>query len=1088
MITNYPYNETGGSEQNWCITQDHRGVLYVGNYEKGVLEYDGVDWRSIPIPNNVPVWSLVTGENGAVYVGAEGDFGLLEPDRRGQLGFRSLYDSTLRQSLPNIIVWKTYFSEGKVWFCAHTGIFVFDPQTEDIEFIPTPENAYHSFIVENRLFNSDWGEGLMVYESDHFERVPGGDFFHEMAITGLDHYNSHQLLVSTMENGIYLLNTVSGEIDDSFLNRELMDEFRSNLVTYTKLFDHFLLVCTYSHGLYVLDRSGKVIEIISESEGLIDNTISYVYTDSRLNGSGPLWIANWKGVSKVEANNPFRVFTESSGFENLITDIVHFKGELFVSTMSGLFYKSSSAGRTQFQHLPEIGNNVNDLQVIEPRPGRTFLLVSTDREVYVIDERMRVSSLKEIIVNPPDNPVDLEQISGRFILSDPERPDVIYTGSTRVVGLQYSRGQWNEIFRSDRLNEELYRMARDRYGYLWVSTPMEVIRIDMELSPAFTTRVFSSENGLPFNEDNTVFLNPESKNLMVGTRDGFYRFNYFQEGFVPDSLFNSKLPAGSNIIRSFHNDRDGDYWFSFENEKMGWSEMVVRNFDDHMDIIFDKPFQRLPSAASADLFFSDPESGVWFSKSDELYHFDKAFARKDTLPFQTLIRKVVINQDSVLYYGTNFKLKRHGGYTIQVSQDEDTQPYIKSRFNNIEFHWAAPFFEQEDRLQYSYLLEGFNKSWSEWQTVPFREFTNLRYGRYTLKVRAKNVYGMESDPASYAFVINRPWNASFPAILAYILLSGLLVYALIRLYTQRLTRENIRLEGVIEERTAEIRKQKEELTDSIEYASRIQRALLPSDRLMEERNIDHFILFRPRDIVSGDFYWMGEKDDKMLIVAADCTGHGVPGAFMSMLGMTFLDEIVIKSEITSTDEVMEALRDHVIHSLEQSGASNHEIIMDGMDLSMISLDMKSNTFQYSGAYNPLYLVRELKRSEKVKLKNGEVLDLPRGSIHDDRNLLIQVRADQMPIGISEKKMRFSATSFKDEGYNIYMFSDGFLDQFGGPKRKKFMSKNFKKLLLDMQSTPLKEQGAALEKVLIAWMGEISQIDDILVMGLRVKPQ
>ncbi len=198
MITNYPYNETGGSEQNWCITQDHRGVVYVGNFEKGVLEYDGVTWRSIAIPNNVPVWSLATGSNGVVYVGAEGDFDLLEPDNKSQLQFRSLCDSSLLEAEPNTTVWKTYFNEEKVWFCTFKGIFVYDPLTEEIKVIETPENAYFSYIVDNRLFNSDWGEGLMVYENDHFEPVPGGDFFHEMTITGLEGFDSELLLVATM--------------------------------------------------------------------------------------------------------------------------------------------------------------------------------------------------------------------------------------------------------------------------------------------------------------------------------------------------------------------------------------------------------------------------------------------------------------------------------------------------------------------------------------------------------------------------------------------------------------------------------------------------------------------------------------------------------------------------------------------------------------------------------------------------------------------------------------------------------------------------------------------------------------------------
>ena len=304
MITNYPYSETGGSEQNWCITQDHRGVIYVGNYEKGIQEYDGVEWRSIAIPYGAPVLSLVCGDDGVVYVGADGDFGLLEADLMGELHFRSLCDSVFRQKDRPIIVWKSYAHKKKIWFCTHDGIYIFKPATGDIELIQTPENAYHSYIADGRLYNSDWGEGLMVYESDHFERVPGGDFFHEMAITGLEHFASGNLLVSTLENGIYLFNTQTGVIDDSFLSRELMEDFREMQITYTKLLDEDLLVCTYSNGLYILDRSGELKEIISESEGLIDNTVIQVYADDRINGAGPIWIDHWKGVSKIETNNP----------------------------------------------------------------------------------------------------------------------------------------------------------------------------------------------------------------------------------------------------------------------------------------------------------------------------------------------------------------------------------------------------------------------------------------------------------------------------------------------------------------------------------------------------------------------------------------------------------------------------------------------------------------------------------------------------------------------------------------------------------------------------------------------------------------
>ncbi|MFH0758327.1 MAG: SpoIIE family protein phosphatase [Bacteroidota bacterium] len=1086
LITNYPYTETKGTEQNWCITQDHRGVVYVGNHDKGVLEYDGVEWRTIPVPNNVTVRSMVTGDDGVVYVGAEGEFGMLEPDRYGKLQFISLYDSTLHDQFPDIIVWKTYFEDGKTFFCCSNVIFVYNPPANDISILETPENAFYAFFVNRKLCILDWGNGLMVHNGDAFVTVPGGEFFHEKFITGMEQLDDNQLLVSTMDDGIFLFDFDHGTADDSFLDPALMELFIASEVPYMTILNDQILVCTFGRGLYILDRNGEVQEIISESEGLDDGTIPHVYSDEQLKGSGPIWIAHWKGVSKVEVNTPFRLLTKNAGFNKLITDITYFNDRLYVSTFEGLFQMVSGSQGVGFTPVEDLQIPIWDLCVVEPLPGRSFLVATSDLEAFVIDKQMKVAAMRDLMVNPPDTEEEIEQISGRYIFADPEYKDIIYLGYTQLVGLRYTGGRWREISRIRNLHEEIFQMMKDKYGYLWISSLQYVIRIDMALTHEATMRFFSTEHGLPASEDYNVFLHPENQEVLVGTKDGFYRFDYFNDQFMPDTFFNTILPPGENSIRAMHQDRDGDYWLSFENQYKGWAELVARKTGDQLKVISENPFQRLPNA-SVDVFTDDNENGVWFSKSDELYHFDKSFSTNDTLHFQTLIRKVIINGDSVLYHGSNYKENGHGGYSIHLFQEEDTQPVIKYRYNNIEFHWAAPYFEQEENLLYSYKLVGFSEEWSDWNKASYKEFTNLKYGHYTLFVESRNVYGYEGGAASYSFVISRPWHASIPAIISYILLSGLLVFLIIKLYTRRLKNENLRLEEIIEERTAEIRKQKEELTDSIEYASRIQRAMLPSDELMDENNIDHFILFRPRDIVSGDFYWIGSKGDKLLIVAADCTGHGVPGAFMSMLGMTFLDEIVIKSEITSTDEVMEALREHVINSLEQTGKSMEEAVKDGMDLAMISVDLKTNNIQYSGAYNPLYLVRKLKRSEKAKLTRGEELELPRGSIHDENHVLIQIKADQMPIGVSEKDMRFTSTTLRDEGYNIYMFSDGFLDQFGGPQGKKFMSKNFKKLLLELQSVPLGEQGSALEKVLLGWMGEISQIDDILVMGLRVNP-
>jgi len=1088
LINNYPFDITGGDQQNWAVTQDSRGLIYVGNQAKGVLEYDGVEWRSIPVPNNTRVQSLVSGEDGMVYVGCMGDFGVLRPDDRGLLTYHSLCDSAYKAAYPEFDTWKVFYVNDQVYFSAGENDVIYDTRTDSTTYIQKPLSFSISYLKGGMHLNSSWDQGLQVYEKGSFKPLPGGRFFRHKTVLGLEVFGPRVLLVSTYQSGIYLYNYDTGSVKD-FVEPELMELFSDANVPFMDItHNQQVLVGTqYDKGLFILDKSGQVQDVISEAEGLLEETIAQAYMNAKTQRDEPIWIAHWRGVSKVETNSPLRFFSERSGFKGLINDLAYFGDKLFISTMEGVFYLQSSPTGTQFIMLDEIQEEIWDLMVLRPSGRREFLLASANKEVFVIDLNQNVSLLSEIIEKDNVDRNILEQFGGQRMVQDMPKKQTFYMGFDQVLAVSYQRGRWYLDDFAPKIEEEILEMMTDIYGYLWISTNQSIFRLDMSLPNDTLFRTYGNAQGLPQDEGNTVLQNIRTGEVLMGSRDGFYSFDYLEERFYADSTLNSVLPAGSNAISSLHVDAEGDYWISFENSELGSSLIVARPESDGMKVVFDDIFSRLPRA-SVDDFMDDGARGVWFSKGFELYHYDKGYEREASIHFQTLIRKVSIaERDSALFLGTNHQKDRLGRRMIQLHQGDEAQPVIKYRYNDIEFQWAAPFFEKENNTQYSYHLEGFSKGWSEWTSTTSKEFTNLKYGKYLLMVKAKNVYGVESEAATYAFSITRPWYAHFLAYFGYIILAGFLVYVITRLYTQRLKNENIRLEGIIGERTAEIRKQKEELTDSIEYASRIQQALLPSNRLMEEQNLEHFILFRPRDIVSGDFYWMGMKNNKLLIVAADCTGHGVPGAFMSMLGMTFLDEIVIKSEITNTETILDSLREHVITALESADQPIGDVVKDGMDLAMVSLDLEEGLIQYSGAYNPLYLVRKLKRSEKAKLNRGQELDLPRGSIYDEEHLLLQIRADQMPIGNSEKTMPFTSSCLKDEGYTIYMFSDGYLDQFGGPKGKKYMSRNFKKLLLDLQDTPLPEQGGALEAELLNWMGDISQIDDILVMGIRMNP-
>jgi serine phosphatase RsbU (regulator of sigma subunit) len=426
---------------------------------------------------------------------------------------------------------------------------------------------------------------------------------------------------------------------------------------------------------------------------------------------------------------------------------------------------------------------------------------------------------------------------------------------------------------------------------------------------------------------------------------------------------------------------------------------------------------------------------------------------------------------------------------------------LESNNNAFKIKLGAPFYLKEKGIEYQYKLEGVMSEWTDWGNVPEKDFPFFPPGNHVLQIRARDAMGNLSDIKEYPFSIRPPFYQTIWFYILAIALFIAFVAVFIRVRERNLIKEKQILEQKVKERTKtieeqkndiekqrdelkimnqeilqqkeEIEAQRDEITSqrdqivsqnqdiikSISYARRIQTAVMPSKEVTDSVLKDYFILLKPRDIVSGDFFWMSKKGNKVIVAAADCTGHGVPGAFMSLLGITLLTEIVKNTDDVRPHILLNELRSNIKRALSQVG-KEHEA-KDGMDISLSVIDNDSNTLFFAGAYNPLYLIR-----------NKE---------------LIEYKGDKMPVGVHiNEKESFTLREIQIQKNDcIYMFSDGYVDQFGGDSNRKFMAKNFKELLLRITEKDMSEQKTILDDTIDQWIGPHDQLDDILVMGIRL---
>ncbi len=322
--------------------------------------------------------------------------------------------------------------------------------------------------------------------------------------------------------------------------------------------------------------------------------------------------------------------------------------------------------------------------------------------------------------------------------------------------------------------------------------------------------------------------------------------------------------------------------------------------------------------------------------------------------------------------------------------------------------------------------------------------------------------------------INYRFNLNFAHVIIIIVL---IIYLIIKRKDKRLKKSKAELERLVEERTAELKHKEQEITDSIRYALRIQLSIIPTQQRVKSLLPKSMVFYRPKDIVSGDFYWIESIEDEILFAAVDCTGHGVPGAMMSVIGLKSLTQAVQDKQISNPADILQFLDIAVNDTLRQS--YDPGAVKDGMDLALCNINYKTLILQYAGAYNPLVIFRKNIASTYVVTNNRE-------TFHG--NDLLEIKSDKNPIGSNANGIADIFTNHtiqlqKDDC--VFIYTDGYADQFGGPKGKKFKYNKLKDLLAENAHLNIDEQYNALDKSFKDWKGKQEQVDDVLVIGIKI---
>ncbi len=756
-IWNIERSEYGGGTQNWNIVDDEQGNIYVAN-NNGTLKFDGEDWEIFPASNNSIVRSLAYGADNKVYVGAYNEIGVLEKSERTGIRYYTLNHLIPEDSKNFDDVWNIYQTRFGVIFQSFESIFIY--RNNAIQVIKPKERFGNSFYVNNDYYVVETGVGLRVLINDTLHTVSEEPLFNRDEINSLTPFRANDLLIGTMNNGLYVLSDQELRRWDTEVTRELI---KSKLYC-GSFHNNTYLFGTIKSGLIVVNERGEILEHLSRSNGLQNNTVLSLFVDRQNN----VWLGLDIGIDFLKTSLPTSVINDNFNIAATYATAIH-NGRLYIGTNQGLFTKELVRLRSQinikYDLVKGMEGQVWNLTVIDGQ-----LLCGHHKGAYSID------GLQSEKLTDTRGVWNFKKIPGH------ENLLISGTYDGFITFAKGGDGRWQFRKKVKGFDVSSKDLKIDGDNWLWMShgyLGLYRIHLNESLDSVISIKKYMGSNNLP--AELPYFLHESRGEFFISTNQGIYQFDEESELFYkPDDLNN--FYGDLELLYFLKEDSNRNLWYSAR-EGMG----VLRLLEDGTYTNISTPFLDLNSARVSpfDNVYIQDQGNIYIGTQNGLVHYDPLIYKDYFDEMHVYINRVRISsksEDSLWFSSGNSHIDKQelkGTFSLPHS------------WNNISFRFNAPDMENTGHIEYSFRLDNFEDNWSDWTTTNLKEYTNLREGDYYFEVKAKNIYNNVSSVDRFCFIVEPPFTRSYKALILYFILLSVIILAGVYLYVRRI--DKIRL-------------------------------------------------------------------------------------------------------------------------------------------------------------------------------------------------------------------------------------------------------------------------------------------------------